>query len=83
MRVHGVLPTGELVSVSGTLTGSASNGTFNVTDGWFRITGSIAGTTGEFVRGTASEQYDFINDFGERVWGGGSGSYEITRVAFK
>lgn len=66
--------------VSGTLTGSASNGTFNVTDGWFRITGSIAGTTGEFVRGTASEQYDFINDYGERVWGGGSGSYEIARV---
>lgn len=66
--------------LSGTLTGRATNGTFSVTDGWFTISGSIAGTTGEFVRGTAGEQYDFINDFGERVWGGGSGSYEITRV---
>lgn len=66
--------------LTGTLTGRATNGTFSVTDGWFTISGTIAGTTGEFVRGTAGEQYDFINDFGERVWGGGSGAYEITRV---
>ena len=66
--------------LSGTLTGKATNGTFTVTDGWFTISGAFAGTTNEFVRGTAAESYDFINDYGERVWGGGSGSYEITRV---
>ncbi len=71
---------GGIQPLAGTLTGKASNGTFTVTDGWFKITGALAGTTSEFVRGTAGEQYDFINDFGERVWGGGSGSYEITRV---
>ena len=71
---------GGTTPLAGTLTGRATNGTFTLTDGWFTISGSLAGTTNEFVRGTAGEQYDFINDFGERVWGGGSGSYEIMRV---
>ena len=76
----GTFCSGGTHPLAGTLTGSASNGTFNVTDGWFRITGAIAGTESQFVRGTAAEQYDFINDFGERVSGGGSGAYEVLRL---